>query len=94
MSTATAPDATTANAKGYVHPDVLVSTEWVAQHLNDPKVRILAISGGGRVDANEYLSVARKFGAVEVLSKPFTRDELRKAVDAALGTGEHPKNEG
>jgi thiosulfate/3-mercaptopyruvate sulfurtransferase len=41
MSTATAPEATTANTKGYVHPDVLVSTEWVAQHLNDPKVRIL-----------------------------------------------------
>jgi thiosulfate/3-mercaptopyruvate sulfurtransferase len=40
-ATATAPDATTANAKGYVHPEVLVSTEWVAQHLNDPKVRIL-----------------------------------------------------
>src|SRR5437016_4793356 len=39
-ATATAPDATTAN-KGYVHPEVLVSTEWVAQHLNDPKVRIL-----------------------------------------------------
>jgi two-component system chemotaxis response regulator CheY len=60
----------------------------------NPKVRILAISGGGRVDANEYLSVARKFGAVEVLSKPFTRDELRKAVDAALGTGEPPENQG
>ena len=41
MSTATAPDATTTNAKGYVHPDVLVTTEWVAQHLDDPKVRIL-----------------------------------------------------
>jgi CheY-like chemotaxis protein len=53
----------------------------------NPKVRILAISGGGRVDANEYLAVARKFGAVEVLSKPFTKDELRKAVNAALGTG-------
>jgi thiosulfate/3-mercaptopyruvate sulfurtransferase len=41
MSTATAPETTTANAKGYVHPEVLVSTDWVAQHLNDPSVRIL-----------------------------------------------------
>ncbi|MEO6528648.1 MAG: sulfurtransferase [Gemmatimonadaceae bacterium] len=40
-ATATAPDTTTANAKGYVHPGVLVTTEWVAQHLDDPKVRIL-----------------------------------------------------
>ncbi len=26
---------------GYVHPEVLVETEWVAQHLKDPKVRIV-----------------------------------------------------
>ena len=25
----------------YAHPDMLVSTDWVAQHLNDPKVRIV-----------------------------------------------------
>jgi CheY-like chemotaxis protein len=50
----------------------------------DPKVRILAISGGGRVDAEEYLSVARKFGAVEVLPKPFTGQELTQAVERAL----------
>jgi two-component system, chemotaxis family, chemotaxis protein CheY len=52
----------------------------------NPDVRILAISGGGRVDAEEYLSVARKFGAVEVLSKPFTGQELKRAVEAALGS--------
>jgi len=57
----------------------------------DPKVRILAISGGGRVDANEYLAVARKFGAVEVLSKPFTKNDLRLAVEAALGPAGPPK---
>lgn len=51
---------------------------------SDPAVRILAISGGGRVDAEEYLSVARKFGAAEVLSKPFTGQELKDAVEAAL----------
>ena len=27
--------------KGYVHPDKLVSTQWVAEHLDDPKVRIV-----------------------------------------------------
>ncbi len=26
---------------GYAHPEVLVSTDWVAQHLNDPQVRIV-----------------------------------------------------
>ena len=53
----------------------------------DPAVRILAISGGGRVDAEEYLSVARKFGALEVLPKPFTGQELKQAVERALA---HP----
>lgn len=51
----------------------------------DPAARILAISGGGRVDAEEYLSVARKFGAIEVLPKPFTGQELKQAVERALG---------
>ena len=27
--------------RGYAHPDVLVSTDWVAEHLNDPNVRII-----------------------------------------------------
>src|SRR5262245_20268620 len=48
-----------------------------------PLVRILAISGGGRVNANEYLSVAKKFGAAAVLAKPFSNQELREAVAAA-----------
>jgi len=26
---------------GYAHPDVLVSTDWVAEHLDDPNVRIV-----------------------------------------------------
>jgi thiosulfate/3-mercaptopyruvate sulfurtransferase len=28
-------------AKGYAHPEALVSTEWLAAHLDDPNVRIL-----------------------------------------------------
>jgi thiosulfate/3-mercaptopyruvate sulfurtransferase len=27
----------------YAHPEVLVSTEWIAQHLNDPNVRIAEV---------------------------------------------------
>lgn len=27
--------------RGYAHPEVLVSTEWVAEHLNDPAVRLI-----------------------------------------------------
>jgi thiosulfate/3-mercaptopyruvate sulfurtransferase len=27
--------------RGYAKPDVLVDTQWVADHLNDPNVRIV-----------------------------------------------------
>jgi hypothetical protein len=27
--------------RGYAHPDKLVSTDWVAGHLNDPGVRLI-----------------------------------------------------
>jgi len=34
----------------YAHPEVLVSTEWVSQHLNDPKVRLVEVD----VDTSQY----------------------------------------
>jgi thiosulfate/3-mercaptopyruvate sulfurtransferase len=29
--------------RGYAHPEVLVSTDWVAEHLNDPNVRVVEV---------------------------------------------------
>jgi thiosulfate/3-mercaptopyruvate sulfurtransferase len=29
------------STQGYAHPEALVSTEWVAEHLNDTRVRIV-----------------------------------------------------
>ena len=26
---------------GYAHPEYLVKTDWVAEHLNDPAVRVV-----------------------------------------------------
>ena len=34
----------------YAHPEVLVSTEWVAEHQNDPKVRLIEVD----VDTTAY----------------------------------------
>jgi thiosulfate/3-mercaptopyruvate sulfurtransferase len=34
----------------YAHPEVLVSTEWVAEHANDPKVRLVEVD----VDTSAY----------------------------------------
>jgi thiosulfate/3-mercaptopyruvate sulfurtransferase len=35
------PQDATVSSKGYVHPEVLVSTEWLAGHLQDPTIRVL-----------------------------------------------------
>ncbi len=45
-----------------------------------PGVKIIAMSGGGRVNAEDYLAIARRLGAAKTLSKPFTGDELLGAV--------------
>jgi thiosulfate/3-mercaptopyruvate sulfurtransferase len=37
-------------APGYANPDVLVDTEWVAQHRNDPKVKLVEVD----VDTSAY----------------------------------------
>jgi thiosulfate/3-mercaptopyruvate sulfurtransferase len=34
----------------YIHPEVLVDTQWVADHLNDPKVRLVEVD----VDTTAY----------------------------------------
>jgi CheY-like chemotaxis protein len=47
---------------------------------NFPSIRIVAMTGGGKVSANDYLLMARGFGASGVLRKPFNRDELLTAV--------------
>ena len=40
MSDATVTSANPVHYDHYAHPEVLVSTEWLADHLDDPKVRV------------------------------------------------------
>lgn len=50
-----------------------------------PDVKIIAMSGGGRgLDAEFNLRIARDFGALQRLEKPFTRKSLLGAVDKVL----------
>jgi CheY-like chemotaxis protein len=55
-----------------------------------PEVRIIAMSGGGRGSAVDYLKIAERFGAARVLAKPFSGTELVEAVVAVVGEGEPP----
>ena len=54
----------------------------------NPDVKIIAISGGGRVDSKEYLESARLFGASKVFSKPFKQGEIINAVQELLAETE------
>lgn len=51
-----------------------------------PDLPVIAISGGGWIGAGELLGMAERLGADQVLQKPVRRDDLIKAVDAALQT--------
>lgn len=41
-----------------------------------PNIKVLAISGGGRLGSDFYLKLAGAFGAQATMSKPFSRDAL------------------
>ena len=60
-------------SRGYANPDVLVSTDWVADHLADPKIRM--------IESNEDPLVYRAGhvpGAVEVDWTRDLNDQLRR----------------
>ncbi|MBN8548085.1 MAG: sulfurtransferase [Deltaproteobacteria bacterium] len=73
-------------ARGYDQPDTLVSTDWVAQHLSDPSIRL--------VESNEDQLLFRAGhipGAVEVdwvrdLNDPVRRDYLDAAQFSELAS--------
>ena len=71
-------------SRGYAHPDALVSTEWVAQHLNDPAVRLVESNEDPLVYPQGHIP-----GAVEVdwtrdLNDPLRRDYLGREGFEAL----------
>ncbi len=75
MSAAVLPEI---QEKGYAHPDTLVTTQWVADHLNDPSIRL--------VESNEDIllyDTGHVPGAVKVdwhadLNDPVVRDYVSR----------------
>jgi DNA-binding NtrC family response regulator len=49
-----------------------------------PDVKVIIMSGGGRVRAGHYLDLASKLGATRVFEKPFDTAALRQAVKELL----------
>jgi YesN/AraC family two-component response regulator len=58
-----------------------------------PETKIIAISGGGRMNPDDYLTIARRLGAERTLLKPFDIEMLLDTVDGLLqpeGSGDNP----
>lgn len=66
-------------SRGYVYPDVLVSTAWVAENLDDPSIRVVESNEDPLLYPSGHIP-----GAVEVdwtvdLNDPVVRDYLQQA---------------
>lgn len=51
-----------------------------------PELPIIAMSGGGRGSATDYLDMAAQLGAKKTMAKPFSTQALLDAVHEVLGS--------
>jgi len=52
-----------------------------------PSLRILAMSGGGKIEGREYLSLAARLGVNDTICKPFQRSALISKVQQLCSHG-------
>jgi thiosulfate/3-mercaptopyruvate sulfurtransferase len=73
----------------YVHPEYLVDTEWVAQHLDDPNVRIVESDEDSLLYAMGHVPGAVQVDWFTTLQHPLRRDFLTKEQfeEVASSTG-------
>ena len=80
MTSTTAEPAMTFDAeiarKGYVRPEVLVTTEWLAAHLDDPKLRILESDEDVLLFDTGHIPSAQKVDWHADLNDPVVRDYI------------------
>jgi thiosulfate/3-mercaptopyruvate sulfurtransferase len=63
-------------SRGYAHPEVLVSTDWVAQHLDDPKVRLIESNEDLLLYDTGHIPGAVKVDWTNDLNDPLVRDYI------------------
>ena len=56
----------------------------IALRKDFPEVKLIAMSGGGRIGPESYLQVAKRLGAAHTLPKPFGREEMLNIVREVL----------
>lgn len=74
------------NSRGYAHPDKLVSTDWVAEHLDDDNVRIIESNEDPLLYPSGHIPGAVEVDWVQDLNDPLRRDYLDKAGFEALAS--------
>ncbi len=62
--------------RGYAHPEALVSTDWVAKHLNDGNVRLMESNEDLLLYETGHIPNAVKVDWVSDLNDPVTRDYI------------------
>lgn len=76
--------STTIEQRGYVHPDALVSTDWVAEHLQDPAVRIIESNEDPLLYPSGHIPGAVQVDWTRDLNDALRRDYLDRAAFEAL----------
>jgi thiosulfate/3-mercaptopyruvate sulfurtransferase len=71
--------------RGYAHPDVLVSTDWVEQHLSDPSVRLVESNEDTLLYASGHVPGAVHVDWTSDLNDQIRRDYItREGFDALM----------
>ena len=72
------------SSRGYANPDKLVSTSWVAEHLNDSNVRVIESNEDPLLYPSGHVAGAVEVDWVKDLNDPLRRDYLDKSGFEAL----------
>ncbi len=73
-----------ASPRGYAHPETLVDTQWVAEHLNDPSVRIIEADEDPLLYEVGHIENAVKLDWHVDVQDPVQRDFVHKPDFEAL----------
>lgn len=84
MTPTNIPANTPIESRGYAHPEVLVSTDWVAAHLQDPGVRLIESNEDLLLYETGHIPGAVKIDWVNDLNDPVSRDYLQREPFQAL----------
>ena len=77
----------------YSHPEVLVDTDWLSNHLNDPRVRIIESDEDVLLYDTGHIPGAVKINWHDDLNDPIIRDYLNADDFAALLSGKGVSND-